>query len=63
MQKSLVNQGFFRYGYEWLYCRRKSVFLPMGIIDVYDRVIIEYHIGLTCEGIHAAHILERITRL
>lgn len=34
-------------------------FYFMGIIDVYDRVIIDYHIGLTCEGRHAAHILER----
>jgi len=31
----------------------------MCIIDVYDRVIIDYHIGLTCEGRHAAHIVER----
>lgn len=34
-------------------------FYFMGIIDVYDRVIIDYHIGLTCEGQHAAHLLER----
>ena len=34
-------------------------FYLMSIIDVYDRVIIDYHIGLTCEGRHAAHILER----
>jgi len=34
-------------------------FYFMGIIDVYDRVIIDYHIGLTCEGRHAAHLLER----
>ncbi len=34
-------------------------FYLMSIIDVYDRVIIDYHMGLTCEGMHAAHILER----
>lgn len=34
-------------------------FYFMGIIDVYDRMIIDYHIGLTCEGRHAAHLLER----
>ena len=34
-------------------------FYLMSIIDVYDRVIIDYHMGLTCEGRHAAHILER----
>ena len=32
-------------------------FYLMSIIDVYDRVIIDYHMGLTCEGRHAAHIL------
>lgn len=34
-------------------------FYLMCIIDVYDRVIVDYHIGLSCEGRHAAHILER----
>jgi len=34
-------------------------FYLMSIIDVYDRVIIDYHIGLTCEGRHASHIVER----
>lgn len=34
-------------------------FYLMGIIDVYDREIIDYHIGLHCEGQHAVHILER----
>ena len=34
-------------------------FYLMGIIDVYDRELVDYHLGLTCEGIHAAHILER----
>jgi putative transposase len=34
-------------------------FYFMGVIDVYDREIIDYHLGLNCEGKHAAHILER----
>lgn len=34
-------------------------FYFMGIIDVYDRMIIDYHIGLTCEDRHAAHLIER----
>jgi putative transposase len=34
-------------------------FYLMAIIDVYDREIIDYHLGLTCEGRHAAHILKR----
>jgi putative transposase len=37
-------------------------FYLMSIIDVYDRVIVDYHIGLTCEGRHAAHIVERALR-
>lgn len=34
-------------------------FFLMGIIDVYDRTIVDYHIGLSCEGKHAAQILQR----
>jgi putative transposase len=34
-------------------------FYLMCIIDVYDREIVDYHIGLNCEGAHAAHIIER----
>ncbi|EAX46340.1 integrase, catalytic region [Thermosinus carboxydivorans Nor1] len=34
-------------------------FFIMCIIDIYDRMIIDYHIGLTCEGIHAANLLKR----
>ena len=34
-------------------------FYLMSIIDVYDRVIVDYHIGLTCEGKHAALIIQR----
>ncbi|OPX83726.1 MAG: Integrase core domain protein [Pelotomaculum sp. PtaB.Bin104] len=31
----------------------------MCIIDVYDRMIIDYHIGLSCEGKHAAQLIQR----
>lgn len=34
-------------------------FFIMCIIDIYDRMIIDYHIGLTCEGAHAANLLKR----
>lgn len=34
-------------------------FFLMSIIDVYDRAIVDYHIGLSCEGQHAAQILQR----
>ncbi|MFM1653775.1 IS3 family transposase [Brevibacillus sp. B_LB10_24] len=34
-------------------------FFLMSLIDVYDRAIVDYHIGLTCEGKHAAQILQR----
>ncbi|ELK38835.1 IS3 family transposase [Escherichia coli] len=34
-------------------------FFLMSLIDVYDRAIVDYHFGLTCEGKHAAQILQR----
>jgi putative transposase len=34
-------------------------FFLMSMIDVYDRAIVDYHIGLSCEGQHAAQILQR----
>ncbi|CAA7600593.1 Integrase [Acididesulfobacillus acetoxydans] len=34
-------------------------FFLMGILDVYDRSLVDYHIGLSCEGKHAAQTLER----
>ncbi len=34
-------------------------FFLLCLIDVYDRAIVDYHIGLTCEGKHAAQILQR----
>jgi putative transposase len=34
-------------------------FYLMCVIDVYDRMIIDYHIGLSCEGQHAAQLVQR----
>ena len=34
-------------------------FYLMCVIDVYDRMIIDYHIGLSCEGKHAAQVIQR----
>ncbi len=34
-------------------------FFLLSLIDVYDRSIIDYHMGLSCEGKHAAQILQR----
>jgi putative transposase len=34
-------------------------FYLMCIIDVYDRAIVDYHIGLSCKSEHAAQILQR----
>jgi putative transposase len=34
-------------------------FYLMCVIDVYDRMIIDYHIGLSCEGRHAAQLVQR----
>lgn len=31
----------------------------MSIIDVYDREVVDFHIGLSCEGRHAAQVLQR----
>ncbi len=31
----------------------------MGLIDVFDRGLIEYHIGLSCQGVDAFKLLER----
>lgn len=33
-------------------------FYFMGIIDVFDRTLIDYHFGLSCEGKHAAQTLQ-----
>lgn len=34
-------------------------FYLMCVIDVYDRMVIDYHLGLSCEGKHAAQIIQR----
>ncbi|WP_328793897.1 IS3 family transposase [Heliomicrobium gestii] len=34
-------------------------FYLMSLIDVYDRSIVDYHIGLNCEGVDAAKTLKR----
>lgn len=34
-------------------------FYLMSVIDVYDRMIIDYYLGLNCEGNHAAQLLQR----
>lgn len=34
-------------------------FYLMSIIDIYDRMIIDYHIGLSCTGSHAAQLIQR----
>ncbi len=34
-------------------------FYLMCVIDVYDRAIIDYHIGLSCKGKHAALLIQR----
>lgn len=45
-----------KYGY---IAGEQRFFFLLEIIDVYDRTIIDYHIGLSCEGKHAAQILQR----
>lgn len=44
--------------YVYMALEHRFLFL-MRIIDVYDRGIVDYHIGLFCEGQHAAQILQR----
>jgi len=44
------------------YCyvaKEDRFFYLMSFIDVYDRMIVDYHLGLSCEGKHAAQILQR----
>lgn len=45
-----------KYGY---IAGENRFFYLMCIIDVYDRMIIDYHIGLSCEGKHAAQLIQR----
>jgi putative transposase len=34
-------------------------FFLLSLMDVYDRSIVDYHIGLTCEGAHAVQAIQR----
>ncbi|WP_330164576.1 IS3 family transposase [Paenibacillus validus] len=43
--------------YGWLHGEQRFFFL-MSIIDVFDRAIITYHIGLTCEARHLVQITQ-----
>ncbi|MFZ7101934.1 MAG: transposase [Peptococcaceae bacterium] len=45
-----------KYGY---IARENRFFYLLCVIDVFDRAIIDYHIGLTCEGKHAASLIQR----
>ena len=45
-----------KYGY--IYGEARFFYL-MCVIDVFDRMIIDYHIGLSCEGKHAAQLVQR----
>jgi putative transposase len=45
-----------KYGY---IAGENRFFYLLGVIDVFDRAIIDYHIGLNCEGKHAASLIER----
>lgn len=46
-----------KYGY---IAGERRFFYLMSVIDVYDRMIIDYHLGLSCEGKHAAHLIQRV---
>ncbi|ASJ55945.1 transposase [Brevibacillus formosus] len=45
-----------KYGY---IAGEQRFFFLLSLIDVYDRAIVDYHIGLSCEGKHVAQILQR----
>lgn len=38
---------------------KQRFFFLLSLIDVYDRSVIDYYIGLNCEGKHASQILQR----
>lgn len=44
--------------YIYIVGEERFLFL-MCVIDVYDRMIVDYHIGLSCEGKHAARLIQR----
>lgn len=43
--------------YGWIHGEQRFFFL-MCIIDVFDRAIVAYHLGLTCEAIHLVQITQ-----
>lgn len=43
--------------YGWIHGEQRFFFL-MSIIDVFDRAIVAYHIGLTCEAKHLVQIMQ-----
>ena len=45
-----------KYGY---IAGEERFFFIMGILDLYDREIVDYHTGLTCTGADAAFIMAR----
>lgn len=45
-----------KYGY---IAGEQRFFFLLSLIDVYDRAVVDYHIGLSCEGKHASQILQR----
>ncbi|OUQ86138.1 hypothetical protein B5G50_15490 [Brevibacillus brevis] len=45
-----------KYGY---IAGEQRFFFMLSLIDVYDRSVVDFHIGLNCEGKHAAQILQR----
>lgn len=45
-----------KYGYV---AGENCFFYLLCVIDVFDRAIIDYYIGLTCEGKHAASLIQR----
>jgi putative transposase len=45
-----------KYGY---IATEQRFFFLLNLLDVYDRSIIDYHIGLSCEGKHAVQVMQR----
>src|SRR5690349_20647956 len=52
----ILRYADIKYGY---ISREDRFFFLLSIIDVYDRAIIDYHIGLSCEAKHAVELLQR----
>ncbi|WP_051688317.1 IS3 family transposase [Desulfofalx alkaliphila] len=45
-----------KYGY---IAGENRFFYLLGVLDIFDRTLIDYHIGLNCEGKHAAKLIQR----